>query len=188
MLPGASACPASPESPRWVAPSCSSAPSRSSVRLACSAASASARLRVSLQEIAWTTNSATEEAASANAQTTANALLFTVASQAAFASLSLVVPTTKNVVRKTPVSDGKTDCLNARMSARVQSSVAEMQSVQPWAIRPSVPARKVSLAMPMMRRLAARRNSVSSMATVSEKASAKTSSASSRLSQVRQLA
>ena len=46
----------------------------------------------------------------------------------------------------------------------------------------------VSLAMPMMRRLAARRNSVSSTATVSGKASAKTSSASSLPSQVRQLA
>ena len=184
MWPAASAFPASLASPRSAAPNCSSAPWRSSARLVCSAALASAPLHVSLQEIAWTTNSATVEAASANAQTTASALLFTAASQAVFAYLNHVVPMTRNVDKKTPVLDAKMDCLNARTSARVRSSVAEMQSVQPGATRPSVPALKVSLVMPTTRRLAARRNSVSSTATVSAKASAKTSSVPSLLSQV----
>ena len=186
MWPAASAFPASLASPLSAAPNCSSAPWRSSARLVCSAASASAPLHVSLQEIAWTTNSATVEAVSANAQTTASALLFTAASQAVFASLSLVVPMTKNVAKKTHVLEGKMGCLNARTFARVRSFVAEMQSVPPKAIRPSVPAPKVSLAMPTTRRLAARRNSVVSTGTVSAKASAKTSSVSNLLSQVRE--
>ena len=186
MWPAASAFPASLASPRSAAPNCSSAPWRSSARLVCFAALASALLHVSLQEIAWTTNFATVEAVSANAQTTASALLFTAASQAAFASLSLVVPMTKNVAKKTHVLEGKMGCLNARMFVRVRSFVAEMQSVLPKAIRPSVPAPKVSLVMPTTRRLAARRNSVVSTGTVSAKASAKTSSVSNRLSQVRQ--
>ena len=184
MWPDASACPASLVNPLLVALNCSFALWRSSVQLECSAALASAHLRVSLQGIAWITNSATVEAASANAQTTASALLFTAASQAVFAYLNHVVPMTRNVDKKTPVLDAKMDCLNARTSARVRSSVAEMQSVQPGATRPSVPALKVSLVMPTTRRLAARRNSVSSTATVSAKASAKTSSVPSLLSQV----
>ena len=188
MWPAASAYPASLESPRSAAPNCSSAPWRSSAQPVCFAALASAPLHVSHQEIAWTTNFATVEAASANAQTTASALLFTAASPAVFASLNLVVLMIKNVAKKTHVLEGKTGCLNARTFAQARSFVAEMQSVLPKAIRPSVPAPKVSLVMPTTRRLVARRNSVVSTGTVSAKASARTSSVSNRLSQVRQSA
>ena len=159
MLPDASVCLVSLESPPWDVLSFNSVPMKNNVQVECCAALEFVLHHVNHHVTVLTTSFAMVEVVSANVQMTPNVLLST-AVRIVSVSRNLDVPMMLTVGTQTPVLDVKVGCLNVRMPVLDLSSVVEMLNVQQEVIKQSAPALMDSLVIQMMRKLVVKRSNV----------------------------